>query len=441
MHRKKRTRLTHEEKFIISGSSHIGFGGQTKLLHKVFSSLPALKSRNCRRYFAGQLISIIGSWMQIAALGWLTLQLTNSAFMVGLVAALFPLPALFFSLFGGIIVDRFSKKQLLLITNSLSMLLAFALGILTVLGVVNITEVIVISLLGGIVSSVSMPAHFAYLSELVDKENISSAMSINAGISSLGRVLGPGIAGLYIAFAGTGGAFILNGLSYVAVIVALLLIDTPYKVTNQHLAPLTAIKEGIAYSFMNPMIRSIFLYVSAMSIFGWSYTTIIPVLARDVFHSNSTGMGYLFSSIGIGAIVATLLVSALSGKFSKLSIVIFGNSLFSLSLFLFSFTSNLNLGIFYLFLAGGGLVAINVILGTMVQLMADEKYRGRVSSIYYLLYAGLLFLGKLEIGYLTDVFGSGTALRINTLAVLTISLAIYFTKDNLRSAQQIYLKS
>ena len=441
MHKKKRSRLTPEEKFIISGSSHVGYVSNSKLIRKIFSSIPVLKSRNCRRYFAGQLISNIGSWMQIVALGWLTLQLTNSAFLVGLVAAMSAIPALFFSLFGGIIADRFSKKSLLLVTNSIAMILAFLLGLLTIFGWVNITEIVIIALLGGIVNSVSTPAHFAYLSELADNDIISSAMSINSGISSLGRVIGPGLAGLYIVLAGTGGALVLNGLSYIAVIIALLLIDTPYKVTNLNLSPLKAIKEGISYSYRNPVIRAIFLYVSAMSIFGWSYTTIIPVLAKEVFHSNATGMGYLFSAIGIGAISATLLVSTFSKNFSKLSIVIFGNTLFSLSLFLFSLTSNLNLGIFYLFLAGGGLVAINVVLGTMVQMMADEKYRGRVSSIYFLLYAGLLFLGNLEIGFLTDTFGSGTALRLNTLAVLIISLVIYFYRGRLRSAQKVYLAS
>jgi len=441
VHKTKRPHLTPDEKFLISGSSHVGYVGNSKLIHKIFSSIPVLESQNCRRYFTGQLISNIGSWMQVVALGWLTFQLTNSAFWVGLVAAMSSLPALFFSLFGGIIVDRFSKKSLLLITNSISMFLAFLLGILTIFGWVNIPEIVIIALLGGIVNSVYTPAHFAYLSELADKDKITSAISINSGISSLGRVIGPGIAGLYIVLAGIGGAFIINGFSYIAVIIALLLIDTPYKVTNQHLSPLKAIKEGITYSVRNPIIRAIFLYVSAMSIFGWSYTTIIPVLAKDIFHSDSTGMGYLFSSIGIGAIVATLLVPVLSRRFSKLAIVIFGNTLFSLSLFLFSFTSNLNLGIIYLFLAGGGLVSINVVLGTMVQLMVEEKYHGRVSSIYFLLYAGLLFLGNLEIGFLTDRLGSGTALRLNTLAVFFISIAIYFTKGKLRVAQKKYLSN
>lgn len=417
----------------------MGFAGNSKLIKKIFRGVPALGIRNCRLYFTGQLISNIGSWMQIVALGWLTLQITNSASLVGIVAAMSAIPALFFSLFGGIIVDSFSKKSLLLITNTLSMLLAFILGILTVTGLVNVTEIIIIALLGGVINSVYTPAHFAYLSELASKKKLTSAMSINASISSLGRVVGPGVAGIYIVLAGTGGAFILNGFSYMAVIIALFMIDTPYRVTNKHLDPITAVKEGIVYSVKNPMIRSVFMYVGAMAIFGWSYTTIIPILAKKVFLTDATGMGYLFSSIGIGAIVATFLVSILSKKFSKLSMVVFSNTLFSISLFVFSLTNNLYFGMILLFLAGAGLVAINIVLGTMVQLMASEKYRGRVSSIYYLLYGGLIFLGNLEIGFLTDLFGSGAALRLNTFVVFAISLVIYVSRTHLRHAQQIYL--
>lgn len=404
----------------------------------MFRAIPALKSRNCRLYFAGQLISNIGSWMQTVALSWLTLELTNSASLVGIVAAMSALPALLFSLFGGTIADSFSKKRLLLVTNTISMLLAFVLGILTVTGIVNIVEIIVIALLGGIVNSVSTPTHFAYFSELAHKKLMPSAMSINATISSLGRVIGPGVAGLYIVLAGTGGAFILNGFSYIAVIVALLMINTPHRVINNKLDPISAIKEGLIYSAKNPTIRSIFLYVSAMSIFGWSYTTIIPLIAKNVFLVDANGMGYLFSAIGLGAVASTVITPILSKKFSKLFVIILGNTVFSISMFLFSLTSNFYLGIGFLFLAGAGLVSINIVLGTMVQLITAEKYRGRVSSIYYLLYGGLIFLGNLEIGFLSDSLGSGMALRLNTMFVLIISMIIFLFRTRLRRAQEIY---
>jgi MFS family permease len=437
--KKKHRALSPEEKFIVSGTSGVGFTSNSRLIRKLFRAVPVLKNKNCRLYFAGQLISIIGSWMQVVALGWLTLQLTNSAFLVGLAAAMSSLPALFFSLFGGVIVDSFSKKSILLITNFAAMILAFVLGFLVIFGKVNIVEVMIIALLGGIINAVFTPAHFAYLSELADKKSIPSAMSINASISSTGRIIGPALAGIFIVLAGSGGAFILNGISYIAVLVALLLINTPHKVTNQHLHPLQAIKEGLVYSAKNPMIRSTFIYVSAMSIFAWSYTTIIPIMAKDVFRSDATGMGYLFSAVGIGAIVATVFVSVFSKRFSKLTFILAGNTLFSLSLFMFSFTSNLNWGIFYLFLAGAGLVSLNVVLGTMIQLLAAEKYRGRVTSIYFLVYAGLMFLGNLEIGYLTDHIGSGAAIRLNTIIVLVIGVYIYFVRERVRESQKTYL--
>ncbi len=439
MRKKKHLPFSPEEKFLVSSSNNIGTIRHSKLVRRIFRSLPVLKNRNYRLYFAGQLISIIGSWMQVAALAWLTLQLTNSAALVGLVSAMTGIPALFFALFGGIIVDSFSKKNILLVTNFCAMILAFLLGFLTVFGLINLTEILVIAFVGGIINAIFTPAHFAYISELSKKSTIISAMSINASVSSLGRIIGPAIAGILIVLVGSGGAFILNGISYIAVLVALLLVNTPYKVTNQHLRPLQAIKEGLLYSFRHPMIRVIFLYVSAMSIFAWSFSTIIPVMAKSVFHSDAQGMGYLLSAVGLGAIFATVVVSTFANRFSKLTFILLGNTFFAVSLFLFSMTANLYLGIFYLFLVGAGLVSLNVVLGTMVQQMTDEKYHGRVSSLYFLFYAGLMFIGNIEIGYLTDFVGAGNALRLNTVIVFIIGLFIYYSRTHVRQAHQRFL--
>ena len=434
---KKRKAFKPTEKFIISQfSTHTipGFGWAKRILRGV----PALREKDVRRFFFGQLISNIGSWMQIVALGWLVFQITSSAFWVGVVAACSSLPAVFFSLFGGWIVDHFPKKKVLIIAHTSSMVLAFILGLLTITDNINVTAIIIISLLGGVINSIYTPAHFSYISEIIHKDKLSSAMSINASVSSLGRIFGPVFAGFYIKVGGIGGAFIINGLSFLAVIVALLLIKKPSISIDKHLNPLQSIKEGLIYSLSNPMIRSIILYVGAASIFAWSYTTIIPVIAKDIFHTDATGMSNLYSAVGIGSIVATFLTAYFSSRVSKLAIFLAGNTIFSVSIFLFTFTQSLNLGLIYMFLSGLGLVTVNIVLGTIVQQMADPHYRGRVASIYFLVFGGVIFLGNLEIGYLAEHFGSPFALRINTIIMLVVGIYILVVKNKLRESQKVY---
>lgn len=379
--------------------------------------------------------------MQIVALGWLVFQITNSAFWVGVTAAASSIPAVIFSLFGGWIVDHFPKKTVLIFANSSSMFLAFILGFLTLSKSIDVTAIIIISLIGGIINSVYTPAHFSYISEIADPEILTSAMSINASVSALGRIIGPIFAGIYIKIGGLGGAFVINGLSFVAVILALLLIKTPNHTVDQHLNPIKAIKEGLLYTFANPMIRSIILYVAAASIFAWSYTTIIPVIAKEVFQTDAVGMSYFYTSIGVGAIVATFLAAAVSHRISKLIVFLFGNTVFGISILLFSFTHTLTLGLIYLFFAGLGLILINIVLGTMVQHMADPKFRGRVSSIYFLVYGGVIFLGNLEVGYLAEHIGVQMALRLNTIIMLLIGIVIIFSKNSLRKSQAEYSSS
>ncbi len=376
--------------------------------------------------------------MQIVALGWLVFQLTDSAFWVGVVAAASSVPAVIFSLFGGWIVDHFPKKSVLFYSNMGSMFLAFILGALTLSGHVNIPIIIIISFLGGVSNSVCTPAHFSYISEIVEPDKLTSAMALNSSISNLGRILGPIITGIYIKIGGIGGAFVINGLSYVAVLLALHLIKSSNQVTDHNINPLKAIREGIVYAYANPMIRSIITYVGFASIFAWSYTTIIPVLAKEIFSTDATGMSYLYGAVGIGAVTATFFAAFFSHLISKLALFIAGNSIFSISLLLFSFTSSLFLGTILLFFVGLGLVTVNIVLGTIVQHMTDPHYRGRVSSIYFLFYGGIIFLGNLEIGYLSDTFNPQMALRLNTIAMLAVGVYIFLTKNRLRQAQSEY---
>jgi MFS family permease len=271
-----------EEQYLINESPEIAVGENT-IWTRRFNAFPALQNRNYRIYFFGQFFSLIGTWLQIVAQGWLVLQLTSSPFLIGLVAALATVPSLLFSLFGGVVVDRFSKKKILYFTQSASMLLALTLGVITNAGLATVPVIGTIAFLMGTVNAVDAPARQSLVPELVKKPHLPSAIALNSGIFNAARVIGPGLAGLLIAWVGIGGAFIANGLSYIAVLVALWFVRIHEQPATRILHPLAAIREGIMYSFTHPVIRVLLIFVGMVSIFGWSYTTIMPVIARETY--------------------------------------------------------------------------------------------------------------------------------------------------------------
>lgn len=423
---------SQDEQRIINESAEISLGERPEWVRKLAEAFPAMQSKNYQLYFWGQLVSLIGTWLQVIAQSWLVLILTNSAFLIGLVSALGAAPALFLSLFGGVLVDRFPKKYIIIVTQTSSMLLAFALGFLTVFHVVNVPQIIVLSFLLGVVNAVDIPARNAYVSELTDKRGWASAIALNSGVFNAARVIGPSIAGLTIGLVGTGGAFILNGISYIPVIVALFFINTPTHIEKHHAHPLEAIKEGLIYSFSHPTIRTLLIFVGIVSIFGWSYTTIMPVIAQNTFHLGATGLGYLYAAAGLGALIATLLVSAFGNGLNPMVLILGGNTLFAVSLILFTLTANLTLALILLFFAGVGLLAQFATMNTTIQHLVEDRMRGRVMSIYALMFLGLSPIGNFEIGWLADKFGTGFAIQSGCVIVFIFGLLVYFNRHRLR---------
>lgn len=418
--------------YIQGESPEFSVGENSKWVRRTVKAFPALQSRNYKLYFSGQFISLVGTWLQMVAQGWLVLQMTNSAFLIGLVTALGSLPTLIFSLVGGVIVDHFPKKYILLFTQGSSMILAFILGILTVMGSINIYEIMILAFLLGIVNAIDSPTRQAFVSELVPKSALGSAIAMNSGIFNAARIIGPSIAGLLIAWIGTGGAFIINGISYIAVIVALLFITTPITVINKHIHPLKEIKEGLLYSWKHDVIRNVLLYLSVLSIFAWSYTTIMPIIAKYTFHVDASGLGYLYAAIGIGAICATVFVSSWTGKISKLHMIIGGNILFSLALFLFTLMHEFIPALICLFFTGFGLLTSSACLNTVVQSRLKESFRGRVMSLYVLVFVGFMPFGNIEIGFLTEHLGWNVAIRLSAIIVLLCGLYILFQRKTIR---------
>jgi MFS family permease len=429
-----------EEAYIIGESPEISVG-EAPYLNRLFHLFPALKSKNYLLYFSGQLISLIGTWLQIVAQGWLVLQLTNSVFLLGVVSAISTLPTLLFSLYGGVIVDRFPKKKILIFTQGSSMILAFILGILTVLKLINVPEIMVLSFLLGIITAVDAPARQAFVPEVAGKKNLASAIALNSGIFNAARVIGPAVAGFLIVIVGTGGAFILNGISYIAVIAALFAMKVPSFVRRNKLNPTAAIKEGLAYSFSHPIIRPLLLLLAVVSIFGWSYTTIMPAIAQNVYHMGAGGLGYLYAASGLGALAATVLVSATFGKVSPVKYIFGGNLIFAVFIFLFSLNLNFILSLLFIFLAGFGLLVQLTTINSTIQSMIGNEMRGRVMSIYVLMFIGTSPIGSYEIGWLSDKFGTSFAIQIGAVIVFIFGLFLFSIRKRISEEYRHYQKA
>jgi MFS family permease len=412
------------ENFTTDDSDEARGNRQTGPKEKVLTAFPAFRSRNFRLYFIGQIVSMIGTWLQMVAQGWLVLEMTGSAFWVGVTAATSTVPTLFLSLIGGVIVDRYSRKTILLWTQSLSMSLAFILGIFTLTGTITIPVILVLSFLLGCVGAVATPAIQAFLSEMVDRSQLHSAVALNSAIFNASRVIGPAIAGLMISWIGTGGAFIANGLSYVAVIAALYAITTaqaaPKASDDEH--PLKSIRAGIVYTWEHPLIRTIVLFVAVVSVFGWSFMAMLPVVAKRTFGLGASGMGYLYSAFGLGSLTATFIVSMSSGRIRSSDMVIGGILIFAVALAAFTFTTYVPLALFCLFISGLGMLSAFATMTATVQRLVEDRFRGRVMSIYLMVLMGLMPVGNLEVGFLSEHFGTAVAIRVGALVTIVATL-------------------
>ena len=425
--------IKKEDTYFIGESPDYSLTAKFYIKKQIVKIFPAFESKNYRLYFVGQLISLIGTWLQYLAQGWLVLQLTNSAFVLGIIAACQTLPTLLFSLIAGVIIDRYPKKKVLMFTQIFAMIQALILGLLTIFNLVTVWHIGILAFVLGTVNAIDAPARQAFASELVKRKALNSAIAMNAGIFNAARVIGPSTAGILIGLIGLGGTFLLNAFSYIAVLIALSLIFIQEKVSHHHLHPIKAIKEGLVYVFSNSVLRKLFFLVTINAIFGWSHTTLLPLIAKQTYGLDATGLGYLFSASGIGALLAMVIISANSHR-SPLPFIIIGNVIFSIGMILFSYTNSFPVGFVLLFFTGLGLLLQLALLNATIQQLIKDKIRGRVMSIYVLFLIGMFPLGNLQIGYLAERFGTAIAIRSNAIVVLVGGIIFYFFQKSIFEA-------
>ena len=386
--------------------------------------LRALESRNYRLFFAGQAISLVGTWMTQIATVWLVYDLTNSALWLGVVGFSSQIPSFLISPFGGILVDRWNRHRILITTQILSMIQSLALAALALSGVIQIWHIILLSLFQGLITAVDSPARQAFVPEIIErKENLGNAIALNSSVFNGARLVGPAIAGLLIASVGTGVCFLIDGLSYIAVISGLLAMKLkPRKIVKQTTNVWQRLIEGFSYAFGFPPIRAILLLLALFSFMGMPYTILIPIFAKDILQGSAETLGFLMTAVGVGALVGGVYLSSRSSVIGLGKIIALAPAIFGTGLVIFSQSRILWLSLFMMFLVGfGGILQIassNTILQTIVE---DDK-RGRLMSLYTMSFLGILPFGNLASGALADKIGAPDTLMIGGFCCILGSL-------------------
>jgi MFS family permease len=379
--------------------------------------LRSFRHRNYRLFFGGQLVSLVGTWMQSVAQGWLVLTLTNSPLDLGIVAAVQFVPVLVLGLFGGVIADAFPKKRTLLVAQTVMMILAFVLAGLTLTGVVEVWMIVVLALLLGCANAVDMPVRQAFVIEMVGREDVANAVALNSAMFNTARIVGPAIAGLTIAAIGIGPAFVVNGLSFVAVIAALL------AMRDAELRPVTlgpvphsvrevadSLADGLRYVRRTPVVLLAVVVVGVVSTAGMNFTVVLPAYARDVLGQGAAGYGLLMSSLGVGSVVAALALAA-RGRATPWAIV-GGAVLAGLAEIAMAPTRVYGVALLLGFAVGLGAVSMAANANSTIQLAVPDRLRGRVIGVYTTVFVGSTPIGGLATGAIASALGVAAAVAI-----------------------------
>jgi MFS family permease len=398
------------------------------------STFAALRYHNYRLWFAGQAISLMGTWMQNVAQGWLVYEMTGSKFALGAVSFVGSFPTLFLMLPAGALADRFPRRRLMLITQTVMMLCAFILAALVATGILRVWHVGILAFVLGVANSFDAPARQSLAVEMVeDRRDLMNAIAMNSLMFNLARVAGPAVAGVLLATVGPTLCFALNGLSFLAVLAALLMMRLPPIAQRPQTEPLaTQVAAGLRYIWQSAPIRTIILLVGISSLFGLSYATLMPAYAVDVLRVGETGLGWLSTAVGVGALAGSFAVASL-GRFRRKGLLLaMGSLLFPGALLFFACSRSLPLSLACLAVAGFGFVTQNATCNTLVQALVTDELRGRVMGAYTLMFFGTSPFGALLAGSLAQALGPTMAVLIGAGVTLTFSAGLLLTVPALR---------
>jgi MFS family permease len=403
--------------------------------HKAFTrnTFASLRYPNYRLWFQGQIISLFGTWMQTTAQGFLVFELTHSPAYLGYVGFASGIPAWILTLYGGVVADRVPRRTLLIVTQIAMMIFAFMLAVLTFLNVVQPWHILVLSFLLGTANAFDAPARQAFVSEMVDSEDLTNAIALNATMFNAALAIGPAVAGLTYAAFGPGWCFTINGISFIAVIIALWRMQVkPAEIQRHHSSVIAELKEGLRHVFTHEIIRILFVVIAVNHLFVMSLSTLIPAWAVTILGGGAATNGLLYSARGFGSLIGALVIASL-GRFSyRGKLITYGSFVAPILLVIFAFFRWLPISLLLLAGIGVGMIMIMNLANAMVQTMTPERLRGRVMGAYTWVFFGFMPLGALWTGSIADHLGLPESVILNGLLALIAATLVWIFFPKLR---------
>jgi len=407
-----------------------------------FSGARAFRHRNYRLFFAGQAISLVGTWMQQVAQGWLVLQLTHDPLWLGLVSLAQFGPVIVLGLFGGVIADQLPKRKTLMTTQSVAMILAFVLFGLTATHVVQVWHVMVLAALLGVANAFDMPARQSFAVEMVGREDVANAVGLNSALFNASRILGPAAAGLLIGAFDISIAFLINGISFIAVICAYLAMrDRELRAVAQNPRPrnwsevVATLAEGARYVRSTPIVLLSVVVVGLASTFGMNFSVLAPPLADNVLHVGASGFGFLMAASGIGSTLAALWVAFQRRPGTRP--IAFGAIALGLGSIILALSTSFPLSLIAMSIAGAGGIAMAVTANTTIQLAVPDHLRGRVMSFYTTIFSASVPAGGLLMGAIASAWGVPLSLFVGAVLTLAVGVGGWVWLGRIRLAQRI----
>jgi MFS family permease len=389
--------------------------------------LRALKYRNYRLFFGGQIVSLTGTWITTTATSWLVYRITGSALLLGVVGFASQFPAFLLTPFAGIFVDRWNRHRLLVATQTLSMLTSFALAVLTLTGTIGIPSLLAVSVVQGLVNAFDMPTRQAFVVTLIeDKNDLGNAIALNSSMFNTARLLGPTVAGAIIAASNEGWCYLIDGFSYLAVIAALLAMRVPATTFNtpKSVSPAEQFKEGWEYAYNHRAIRSIITLIALVCLLAFPYTVLVPIFAATILHGGPHTLGFLMTASGCGALLGAVYLAGRRSIAGLGQVIVAAGAVFGLGLMTFAYSRVLWLSVLLLVVVGFGSMVQVASCNTLLQTIVEDNKRGRVMSFFLMAYFGTAPFGSLLAGSLSDRYGAPVTLAFG--GACCVAGAIWF---------------
>lgn len=386
----------------------------------------ALRHRNYRIFFYGQSISLIGTWIQQIALSWLVYRMTNSAFLLGVVGFSTQIATFILAPFAGVVADRHHRHRLLVLTQGAAMIQASVLAVLVLTGLITVWQIILLGFVLGCINAFDIPVRQSFTVEMIDEpEDLSNAIALNSSMVNAARLIGPSVGGALIAFIGEGYCFLLNAVSYIAVLASLYIMKIPHKNNRgRYKSVWRELKEGFHYTFDFMPIRTILLLLSLISLIAGGAQVLMPVFARDIFHGGARTLGFLMASSGLGALIGAIYLASRKSVLGLGKVMVASSLLFGAGLIAVALSSMMILSMGFLLFSGFGMMVQMAASNTVLQTMVEEDKRGRVMSFYTMAFMGLAPFGSLMAGGLAYRFGAPSVLLVG--GILAIAGAVLF---------------